>query len=112
MRFRSGAMALTICGWTPGLRQIVAGRLLACGCLVGVYEMRTGGCVEILDGRCDSCGDLQHKVNRVLHAALSEHITDMRFASVTRPENASDEDAPHDRGGTTRHTHCPPLHRL
>ncbi len=73
MRFSSGAMALTVLGWTPGLRQIVAGRVLACGCLVGVYEMWTGGCVEILDGSCDSCGESHHKVNRVLHLASREY---------------------------------------
>ncbi len=32
MRFSSGAMALTVLGWTPGLRQIVTGRLLSHGC--------------------------------------------------------------------------------
>ena len=79
MRFIPGAMALTICGWTPGLREIVASRVLACGCLAGLYEMRTGGCVEILDGSCDTCGESHHKVNRVLHFASPEYAADMRF---------------------------------
>jgi len=38
MRFSPGAMVWTLFGWTPGLRQIVAGRVLDCGCLAGLYE--------------------------------------------------------------------------
>jgi hypothetical protein len=64
MRFSPGIIALTVLGWTPGLRRIVAGRVLPCGCLVGVYERWTGGCVEILDGRCENC-ELNHEVNLV-----------------------------------------------
>lgn len=77
MNFRPGAMALTVFGWTPGLRQIVVGRVLACGCLAGVYQMRNGGLVEILDARCDGCGDSLHTVNRILHVASPEHTADV-----------------------------------
>ena len=101
MRFNPGAMALTIFGWTPGLREIVAGRVLVCGCLVGVYEMWTGGCVEILDGRRDNCGETRHKVNRVLQLAPPEYAADMGGAPVTGSQSASDEAAPHRFGGAT-----------
>jgi hypothetical protein len=76
MRFNQGSIALTVLGWTPGLRKLVAGRALSCGCLVGIYERRTGGCVEILDGRCETCA-LDHKVNLVLDVTALEHATEM-----------------------------------
>lgn len=76
MRFSPGSIALTVLGWTPGLRRLVAGRVLPCGCLVGVYERWSGGCVEILDGRCESC-ELSHKVDLVLHVATRDYATDM-----------------------------------
>jgi len=76
MRFGPGIIALTVLGWTPGLRRIVAGRVLPCGCLVGVYERWTGGCVEILDGRGENC-ELNHKVNLVLHLTTLEYATEM-----------------------------------
>ena len=66
MRFRPGVMAVTLFGWTPGLRRTVAGRVLACGCLVGAYETRNGQIAEILDDSCESCRDPYHNVNRVL----------------------------------------------
>lgn len=65
MRFSSGSLALTVLGWTPGLRGIIAGHVLPCGCLVGVYEVWTGESVEILDGRRDDC-ESHHDVNRVV----------------------------------------------
>jgi hypothetical protein len=74
MRFSPGIIALTVLGWTPGLRRIVAGRVLPCGCLVGIYERWTGGCVEILDGRSDSC-ELGHELNLVLHVTPLEYAT-------------------------------------
>ena len=55
MRFSSGSLAFTVLGWTPGLRDLIAGHVLPCGCLVGVYEVWIGECVEILDGRRNDC---------------------------------------------------------
>jgi hypothetical protein len=75
MRFDPGSIALTVLGWTPGLRRLVTGRALSCGCLVGVYERRTGGCVEILDGRSETCA-LGHTVNLVLGVTALEPATE------------------------------------
>lgn len=66
MRFKPGGMALTVFGWTPGLRHIVTGRILACGCLAGVYKNWNGQLVEILDCSNDDCRTTCHDVNRVL----------------------------------------------
>jgi hypothetical protein len=60
----------TFLGWTPGLRSLVSGRVLPCGCLVGIYEARGGYLVEILDARGDGCTDRTHICNAV---GFSEH---------------------------------------
>jgi hypothetical protein len=66
MRFSPGAVVWTVFGWTPGVRQIVAGGVLDCGCLAGLYETWNGELVEILDGHSDSCRHLHHNLNVVL----------------------------------------------
>lgn len=60
-----GLLALTICGWTPGLR-LVSGRTLECGCLTGTYHTRDGDTVTILDERAPECRDGHHRRDRVL----------------------------------------------
>ena len=60
-----GRKAFTIFGWTPGIRRIVGGRVLPCGCLVGSYETRAAGVVEIMDGPDDACSDPSHTVHMV-----------------------------------------------
>ena len=55
----------TFLGWTPGLRGLVSGRVLRCGCLVGFYETQVGGVIEILDGLGPCCEDRTHVLNRV-----------------------------------------------
>lgn len=71
MRFSPGAMVWTLFGWTPGLRQIVAGRVLDCGCLAGLYETWNGEFVEILDGPSDCCRHPHHNVNFVLNGTVT-----------------------------------------
>jgi hypothetical protein len=58
--------AVTIGGWTPGLRGIVGGRVLPCGCLAGIYETWAGGRLAILDGRDPACPRAEHVDNLVL----------------------------------------------
>ena len=65
MHFSSGRSAPTFFGWTPGLRHLVSGRLLACGCLVGLYETWDRSFVEIVDSIVEPCG-VGHDVNHVL----------------------------------------------
>lgn len=40
----------------------VGGRVLGCGCLVGLYETYTSQTVAILDARGSNCQDLTHRV--------------------------------------------------
>ena len=55
----------TFLGWTPGLRSLVSGRVLPCGCLIGIYEARGGYLMEILDARGTDCTDRTHVCNAV-----------------------------------------------
>jgi hypothetical protein len=63
MHLSPGRSAWTIFGWTPGLRQLVVGRVLACGCSVGLYETWDRRFVAIVDSafeRCESGHDVDH----------------------------------------------------
>jgi hypothetical protein len=62
---RSQTHAITIGGWTPGMRCLVAGRLLSCGCLVGVYHTVSEDEVEIIDNLADGCA-YGHSRNLIL----------------------------------------------
>ena len=62
-------IAPTICGWTPGLRGIVGGRLLACGCLVGDYLSTRGHVIRIVDHAAPGCRDGRHGVNCIIDNA-------------------------------------------
>jgi hypothetical protein len=53
-------------GWTPSLRRMLRGRILKCGCSVGVYETRSGEVVQIVDARSDSCPLATHTVDTVI----------------------------------------------
>jgi hypothetical protein len=55
-------------GWTPSLRRMLRGRILPCGCSVGVYETRSGEVVQIVDARAPECGFDAHSVDAVVGA--------------------------------------------
>ena len=65
MHLSPGRSAWTIFGWTPGLRQLVVGRVLACGCVVGLYETWDRRLAEIVDSTVDPC-EAGHDVNQIL----------------------------------------------
>jgi hypothetical protein len=44
----------------------IAGRVLACGCLAGVYETYEGRIVARVDARGASCGNPRHELHAVL----------------------------------------------
>ena len=44
----------------------VASRVLACGCLVGVYETYQGTVVTTIDARGAACQEPQHRTHAVL----------------------------------------------
>ena len=56
----------SIFGWTPGLRTVVGGRVLRCGCLVGDYASSKGDVIAIVDSQAAICGVPDHGVNRIL----------------------------------------------
>lgn len=55
-------------GWTPSLQRMLRGRLLPCGCSVGVYETRSGEVVQIVDARAPGCTAAAHSVDAVVTA--------------------------------------------
>ncbi len=61
----------------------LSGRVLACGCLVGLYETYDGDVVATIDVRGKKCGTPQHR----LHAEIPvEHLEDGEaIARVTQP---------------------------
>lgn len=50
------------------LRRGVAGRVLPCGCLVGIYETYDGSVVATIDAKGTTCAQGVH----VLHAVVAE----------------------------------------
>jgi len=65
----TGLKVTTVLGWTPGVGSLVSGRTLDCGCLVGVYQMRDGSVLDILDARGPECCLDGHDVNVILDDA-------------------------------------------
>lgn len=55
-------------GWTPAVRRMLRGRVLACGCTAGVYETRSGDVVTIIDARSSTCECVAHAVDAVVAA--------------------------------------------
>ena len=63
---QGSAKAPTIGGWTPGVRVLVEGRVLSCGCLAGRYETWTKDVVTILDEPAKTCPIESHVKNAVI----------------------------------------------
>ncbi len=64
--------ARSLMGWTPGLRSLVSGRVLPCGCVAGVYETWTRSLVTILDERDVRCQNPGHAVHEILSIVAPE----------------------------------------
>jgi len=47
----------------------LGGRVLPCGCLVGVYETYNGSVVSTVDARGPECGVADHQLHRILEAS-------------------------------------------
>ena len=56
----------TFFGWTPGVRSLLACRVMPCGCLAGVYETNSGDRLEILDAVGPACACGTHEPNVIL----------------------------------------------
>jgi hypothetical protein len=56
----------TVLGWTPGVRDLLGGQHLACGCLTGTYRSWRGTPMTVVDARGGSCANERHRVNAVL----------------------------------------------
>jgi hypothetical protein len=74
-------------GWTPSLRRMLRGRVLSCGCSVGVYETRSGDVVQIIDARSNTCTSATHAVD----AVVEPDAPDLDEADVgpAYPQNAN-----------------------
>ena len=70
-RFSAGRNAPTFFGWTPGLRRLICGRLLRCGCLIGVYEVDEAEFVTIVDHTTTGCTVPGHRVDLILDAGTT-----------------------------------------
>lgn len=57
---------LSLFGWTPSLRRLLRGKVLRCGCSVGVYETRSGEIVQIIDARAAACRSTGHSIDTVI----------------------------------------------
>jgi hypothetical protein len=66
LRGQPGTTVISIFGWTPGLRPLVRGRVLRCGCLVGDYLSSNGDTIAIVDSRAATCRLPAHCVDRIL----------------------------------------------
>ena len=64
----AGRKARTLFGWTPGLRRLIYGRWLECGCLTGLYETTKTRLTTIIDHAAATCTVPGHDVNVVLDA--------------------------------------------
>jgi hypothetical protein len=64
------ARAITIGGWTPGVRALVAGRILSCGCRIGVYQTCSREFIAIVDAAADQCQE-HHHLNSVAWRAVT-----------------------------------------
>jgi hypothetical protein len=71
LRFAPDSLATTWCGWTPGLKSLVGGRVLPCGCLAGTYDTWMGATVVILDARSARCQRPRHRTHAVLWAGTA-----------------------------------------
>jgi hypothetical protein len=60
----------------------LSGRVLACGCLVGVYETYDGGVVATIDARGKTCEMPEHR----LHAEIpAEHLEEAETIAPVPP---------------------------
>lgn len=51
---------------------MLRGRMLPCGCSVGVYETRSGEIVQIIDARASACGTADHIIDAVITTSDAE----------------------------------------
>ncbi len=84
-RWVPGRSAWTFWGWTPGIERLVAGKVLACGCLVGAYDTRAGQRVEIVDAKALNCDNPDHVPNFVLNVNARFRATGGSSASPSLP---------------------------
>jgi hypothetical protein len=49
-----------------GILRGLDSHLLACGCLIGVYETYSGKTLSIVDSQGEECRDKTHRLDRVI----------------------------------------------
>lgn len=68
---------------TMRLLRGLSGRVLSCGCLVGVYETYEGEVVATIDARGKQCSSPDHR----LHAAISVQDLDHEDALTSAEQH-------------------------
>lgn len=64
----------------------IAGRVLTCGCLAGVYETYEGRIVATVDARGTSCADPRHELHAVLTDWPAADAADRNFSAPPRKD--------------------------
>lgn len=72
-------------GWTPALRRMLRGRMLPCGCAVGVYETWSGDVVQLVDAHAPTCFSKDHAVNAMLGPDVEVRGNDSTTSAELRP---------------------------
>ena len=62
----------TIFGWSPGIRTLISGSVLRCGCLTGTYQTRRGDTIVLVDARGQACPSAHHRPNAILGGQETE----------------------------------------
>jgi hypothetical protein len=63
----------------------LAGKLLACGCFVGVYETYEGGVIASIDARGPQCADRAHGLHEIVPIANLDRPAVSASAQPTAP---------------------------
>ncbi len=61
------ARLLSVLGWSPGVRALLGGTLLPCGCVAGVYDHWNGRRVTVIDYHGRRCPEALHRPGTIVH---------------------------------------------
>ena len=80
--FPPDSLVPTLLGWTPGLKSLVGGKVLVCGCLVGTYRTWRDETVAIVDARAGGCTHARHRQHAVLWESTAPGPSPAAFEEV------------------------------
>lgn len=68
---------------TMRLLRGLSGRVLSCGCLVGVYETYEGEVVATIDARGKQCPSADHRLHATIPVQKLDHEETLSSAGLT-----------------------------